>query len=93
MLLVDDEQLVRISTAEMLTDLGYEVVPANSAEAALAILGRGVRPDLLVTDNLMPGMTGAELARTDAVVEAGNAGDSHVRLYRGPAQHRALHPP
>lgn len=70
-LLVDDEQLVRISTAEMLTDLGYEVVPANSAEAALAILGRGVRPDLLVTDNLMPGMTGAELARTDAVVEAG----------------------
>lgn len=70
-LLVDDEQLVRISTAEMLTDLGYEVVPANSAEAALAILARGVRPDLLVTDNLMPGMTGAELAGMEAVRQTG----------------------
>jgi len=61
-LLVDDEQLVRVSTAEMLTDLGYMVVPANSAEAALALLGGGIQPNLLVTDNLMPGMTGVELA-------------------------------
>jgi PAS domain S-box-containing protein len=62
-LLVDDEDLVRASTAEMLSDLGYEVVEASSAEEALAAIGRGVTPGLLVTDHLMPGMTGTELIR------------------------------
>jgi len=62
-LLVDDEDLVRTSTAEMLADLGYDVVQAGSAEAALHIVGEGLRPDLLVTDHLMPGMDGVELAR------------------------------
>ncbi|HEY8381282.1 MAG TPA: PAS domain-containing protein [Microvirga sp.] len=62
-LLVDDEDLVRMSTADMLTDLGYGVVEAGSAEEALRLLGEGLAPDLLVTDHLMPGMNGAELAR------------------------------
>ena len=62
-LLVDDEQLVRMSTADMLTDLGYEVVEANSAEEALTLLRDGLEPSLVVTDHLMPGMTGAQLAR------------------------------
>ena len=62
-LLVDDEELVRISTADMLTDLGYAVVEASSGEEALALFEQGLEPDLLVTDHLMPGMTGAELAR------------------------------
>ena len=62
-LLVDDEELVRISTADMLSDLGYRVVDASSAEEALRLLKEGLSPDLLVTDHLMPGMTGAELAR------------------------------
>jgi CheY-like chemotaxis protein len=62
-LLVDDEELVRMSTADMLMDLGYEVVEADSAEAALRLIGGGLQPDLLITDYLMPGMTGAELAR------------------------------
>jgi PAS domain S-box-containing protein len=62
-LLVDDEDLVRTSTAEMLADLGYDVVQAGSAEDALHIVGEGLRPDLLVTDHLMPGMDGVELAR------------------------------
>lgn len=62
-LLVDDEELVRMSTADMLVDLGYEVVEANSAEAALSLLGTGLAPDLVVTDHLMPGMSGAQLAR------------------------------
>jgi len=63
-LLVDDEELVRTSTADMLADIGYEVVEAASAEEALQILERGTRIDLLVTDHLMPGMTGTDLART-----------------------------
>ena len=62
-LLVDDEELVRMTTADMLTDLGFEVIEANSGEEALRLLEEGLRPNLLVTDHLMPGVTGAELAR------------------------------
>ncbi|WP_240539963.1 PAS domain-containing protein [Salinarimonas soli] len=62
-LLVDDEELVRVSTADMLAELGYQVVEATSAEEALRLLGDGLVPDVVVTDHLMPGMTGTELAR------------------------------
>jgi CheY-like chemotaxis protein len=62
-LLVDDEELVRMSTADMLTDLGYEVVEAASADEALRLIGEGLNLNLLVTDHLMPGMSGAQLAR------------------------------
>lgn len=61
-LLVDDEELVRLSTAAMLVDLGYEVVEASSGEEAMTRL-RDSPPDLLVTDHLMPGMSGVELAK------------------------------
>lgn len=61
-LLVDDEELVRMSTADMLADLGYDVIEANSAEHALRLLDEGAAPNLVVTDHLMPGMNGAELA-------------------------------
>jgi signal transduction histidine kinase/ActR/RegA family two-component response regulator len=60
-LLVDDEELVRIGTSEMLTDLGYEVLEANSAAEALRLLRSGDEADLMITDYLMPGMNGAEL--------------------------------
>lgn len=62
-LLVDDEELVRMSTADMLIDLGFEVVEAPSAEDALSLMRSNLAPDLLVTDHLMPGMNGADLAR------------------------------
>jgi PAS domain S-box-containing protein len=62
-LLVDDEEVVRTSVAAMLADLGYQVVEADSAAAALARLDGGERFDLIVTDHLMAGMTGTELAR------------------------------
>jgi signal transduction histidine kinase/CheY-like chemotaxis protein len=62
-LLVDDEDLVRLSTADMLIELGYEVVEAASAEEASRLLDRGLSPDFVVTDHLMPGMSGTELAR------------------------------
>ncbi|MET0675037.1 MAG: ATP-binding protein [Bradyrhizobium sp.] len=62
-LLVDDEPLARMSTAEMLVDLGYSVIEAGSAEDALQRIDEGVRPSLLVTDHLMPGMSGTELSR------------------------------
>jgi PAS domain S-box-containing protein len=60
-LLVDDEEIVRASTADMLKEFGYEVQEAESGEAAMALIVQGLTPDLLVTDHLMPGMTGVEL--------------------------------
>jgi PAS domain S-box-containing protein len=61
-LLVDDEDVVRASTADMLEEFGYEVQEATSGEAALALVADGLMPNLLVTDHLMPGISGVELA-------------------------------
>jgi CheY-like chemotaxis protein/two-component sensor histidine kinase len=61
-LLVDDEDIVRVSTADMLSDLGYAVVETASAEEALALIEGGLVPDVVITDHLMPGMTGTDLA-------------------------------
>ncbi|BAU88779.1 PAS/PAC sensor hybrid histidine kinase [Methylorubrum populi] len=62
-LLVDDEELVRMSTADMLGELGYAVIEAASGEEAMRLVDGGRRFDLLVTDHLMPGITGTDLAR------------------------------
>ena len=62
-LVVDDEPGVRMCTADVLIDMGYEVLEAPSAEEALRMLDHGVVPVLLVTDHLMSGMSGSELAR------------------------------
>ena len=60
-LLVDDEELVRSSTAQMLGEMGYAVVEAESAGEALDLLDGGLDVQLVITDHLMPGMTGVEL--------------------------------
>jgi CheY-like chemotaxis protein len=62
-IVIDDEDLVRASSAAMVAELGFNVVEANSAEAALGLLDEGLEPDLIVTDHLMPGMSGTDLAR------------------------------
>ena len=61
-LLVEDEEVVRLVTTEMLRLAGHEVVTAASAEEALALLDEGVRPDVLVSDVVMTGMDGPTLA-------------------------------
>ena len=61
-LLVDDEELVRAGTAEMLRDMGHRVVPVSGGGEALARLADGLSPDIVVTDFMMPRMDGAELA-------------------------------
>lgn len=60
-LVVEDDDLVRAGMAEVLSSLGCEVSQAASGLEGLSVLARG-RPDLLLTDYLMPGMTGAQLA-------------------------------
>ena len=62
-LLVEDELPLRDAGAEYLRACGYKVFAASSGEEALAIAGEtSTVIDLLVTDVIMPGMTGAELA-------------------------------
>lgn len=61
-LVVDDDALVLANTAAMLEDLGHAVLTASSGHEALAQLGMAQRIDLVVTDQAMPGMTGAQLA-------------------------------
>ena len=61
-LLVDDEDLVREATAEMLRELGHVVVAASGGAEALARLSAGLKPDVVVTDYMMPRMDGAEFA-------------------------------
>ncbi len=61
-LFVDDDPLIAMSTTEMLEDLGHRVIGANSALHALDIIKSEQPIDLMVTDHVMPGMTGIELA-------------------------------
>jgi signal transduction histidine kinase/CheY-like chemotaxis protein len=61
-LFVDDDPLIAMSTTEMLEDLGHRVIGASSALHALDILRSEQPIDLMVTDHVMPGMTGIELA-------------------------------
>lgn len=62
-LAVDDDNLVLMNTMLMLEELGHTATRAQSAAEALKILERGPLPDVLITDHLMPHMTGTELAR------------------------------
>ncbi|MEI9925027.1 MAG: ATP-binding protein [Bradyrhizobium sp.] len=61
-LFVDDDPLIAMSTTEMLEDLGHRVIGANSGLHALDILKSEQPLDLMMTDHVMPGMTGVELA-------------------------------
>jgi CheY-like chemotaxis protein len=62
-LVVDDEDSVRMLLNETLTDLGYQVLHAENAMAGLKILESNIRIDLLVTDVGLPGgMNGRQLA-------------------------------
>jgi len=60
-ILVDDEELVRSATADMLRDIGYSVVEFGSASQAIAAIRSGTEANALVSDYLMPGMTGGAL--------------------------------
>ncbi|HEY2137542.1 MAG TPA: ATP-binding protein [Xanthobacteraceae bacterium] len=62
-LLVDDDNAVREVTRAMLHELGYAVLEAGSGGAALDVLGREPKIDLIIVDFAMPGMNGAEVAR------------------------------
>ena len=61
-LVVDDEDMVRQFVSSVLSSSGYEVSDAGSSDQAIQILDEGRDFDLLVTDVLMPGGNGWDLA-------------------------------
>jgi two-component system cell cycle sensor histidine kinase/response regulator CckA len=61
-LVVDDETLLLTMIETILTEFGYKMLTANSGQKALAILARDdTTVDLVITDLVMPGMSGREL--------------------------------
>jgi len=64
-LVVEDEDRVRMMSVETLRDLGYSVLQADSGAEALRILEKDVEITMLFTDVVMPDMNGRKLA--DAV--------------------------
>ncbi|WP_232468204.1 response regulator [Bordetella genomosp. 13] len=63
-LAVEDDEDVRATVVELLSELGYRVLRARDAQSALAIIESGMPVDLLFTDVVMPGpLRSPELAR------------------------------
>src|SRR3712207_6125530 len=61
-LVVDDEEPIRLTMSDLLRRRGYEVITAENGEAALALIHQ--RPfDLLLLDLKMPGLSGIEVAK------------------------------
>lgn len=61
-MLVDDDDDVRVTSADMLEELGYRVMQASSGFEALKMLDRNPDLEVMVTDVRMPGMSGLELS-------------------------------
>lgn len=62
-LVVDDDALIVMVTSDRLQALGHHVFEVQSGKQALDVLRGSVRIDVVLTDHVMPGMTGLELAR------------------------------
>lgn len=61
-LAVDDDPLVLTNTVAMLDELGHSVLVANSGDEAVVIFQRHPEIDLVLTDEVMPGLSGSQLA-------------------------------
>jgi CheY-like chemotaxis protein len=60
-LVVDDDDVNRVTLCEVLAEEGYQVLAAVDGLAALELLERGPRPGLILLDLIMPRMSGWEL--------------------------------
>ncbi len=87
MLLVEDEEAVRTLVTRLLRSLGYQVLAARRGAEALALAASRSDIRLLVTDVVMPEMSGLELAR--------RMGELHPRLkvlfMSGYTEHGSVH--
>jgi DNA-binding NtrC family response regulator len=79
--LVEDDELIRSTTKEMVSDLGCRVREASTAEDALRMLNEA---DILLTDVGLPGASGLDLVKEASARRADLAlvlatGDSDIR--------------
>lgn len=70
-LMVEDDEAIRATTAEHFRTLGHEVVEAGTAASALLVLGGPDHFDALVLDLNLPDMNGADLARAALHIRPG----------------------
>lgn len=61
-LIVDDDEQVGARLRELLVDFGHTVVGLSSDSLRALVLVKTLRPDVVVTDLRMPGMSGLQLA-------------------------------
>jgi CheY-like chemotaxis protein len=86
-LVVDDEDSVRMLLHESLTELGYDILQVENAAAGLKILQSNIKVDLLITDVGLPGgMNGRQLADAALVTRP----DLKVLFITGYAEKTAL---
>ena len=83
--MVEDADAVRVLTGRILYAAGYQVVSVESGAVALERLDAA---DVLVTDVVMPGMSGVELAVTARERRPGPARRVRLRLHRGHVDRR-----
>lgn len=92
-LVVEDEAALRRILAKILDRLGYDVETAEDGRSALALLDRAAeaeRPDVVITDLVMPRMSGIDLLRAleerawnrPVVLMTGHLADGSSRLGR-----------
>ncbi len=67
MLYAEDHKLVRKSTARLLTSLGWEVTSVENGEEASECLKQGHGYEIVVSDIMMPKLTGVQLANLVAI--------------------------
>lgn len=84
-LVAEDEYLLAIMLSDFLQDEGHEVEMLSNGEKALKFLKEQRKPDLLITDYMMPLMNGAELA--DAVRKEAKLSDLPIILVSGAQAH------
>jgi CheY-like chemotaxis protein len=81
-LLVDDNEAVRATTAALLTDLGHKVETAEDGASMLRMLDADDGYDLIITDYAMPLMSGGEAMLQARAVKPDIRGDHRQRLCR-----------
>ena len=79
-LVVDDERVIADTISEILNDSGFEATPAYSGNAAIKVIQENC-PDVVLTDVVMPGVNGVEVAK----FVADSCSNTKVLLFSGQA--------
>ena len=81
-LVVEDDDLVRMAAVDMIETLGFTALQAMDATEALSVLNGAERVDVLFTDIGLPGMRGPELAAKALETASRPESDLRQRLWR-----------